>query len=130
MYKAIIFDVYGTLFDMSSLKKGMTQFDDEQATSISKLWRKTQLNHMFLKQIMQRYISFDELTKEALRYTMDEHKIQYDREDINRLFDAFLNLEYFYEVPKILAQLNNMNIDVGILSNGNDNMLRPLIDNS
>ena len=67
----------------------MTQFDDEQATSISKLWRKTQLNHMFLKQIMQRYISFDELTKEALRYTMDEHKIQYDREDINRLFDAF-----------------------------------------
>ena len=36
----------------------------------------------------------------------------------------------FYEVPKILAQLNNMNIDVGILSNGNDNMLRPLIDNS
>ena len=42
-----------------------------------------------LKQIMQRYISFDELTKEALRYTMDEHKIQYDREDINRLFDAF-----------------------------------------
>lgn len=130
MYKAIIFDVYGTLFDMSSLKKGMTQFDDEQAISISKLWRKTQLNHMFLKQIMQRYIPFDELTKEALRYTMDEHKIKYDREDINRLFDAFLNLEYFHEVPKVLAQLNSMNINVGILSNGNDNMLRPLIDNS
>ena len=36
MYKAIIFDVYGTLFDMSSLKKGMTQFDDEQATSVEK----------------------------------------------------------------------------------------------
>src|SRR5699024_4494868 len=111
-------------------KKGMTQFDDEQATSISKLGRKTELNHMFLQQIMQRYISFDELTKEAVRYTMDERKIQYDREDISRLFDAFLNLEYFYEVPKILARLNNMDIDVGILSNGNDNMLRPLIDNS
>jgi len=130
MYKAIIFDVYGTIFDISSLEKHMDQFDEAQASSISQLWRKTQLQHMFLKQIMQRYISFDELTKEALRYTMDEHKIQYDREDINRLFDAFLNLEYFYEVPKILAQLNNMNIDVGILSNGNDNMLRPLIDNS
>ena len=81
MYKAIIFDVYGTLFDMSSLKKDMVQFDDAQATSISKLWRKTQLNHMFLKQIMQRYIPFDELTKEALRYTMESHEIQYNRED-------------------------------------------------
>src|SRR5699024_12641471 len=46
------------------------------------------------------------------------------------LFEHFLNLEYIYEVPKIRAQLNNMDIDVGILSNGNDNMLRPLSDNS
>lgn len=42
-----------------------------------------------LKQIMQRYITFDDLTKDALRYTLDEHKVQYNREDINQLFDAF-----------------------------------------
>ncbi|MFQ3791446.1 haloacid dehalogenase type II [Staphylococcus nepalensis] len=130
MYKAIIFDVYGTLFDMSSLKKDMVQFDDAQATSISKLWRKTQLNHMFLKQIMQRYIPFDELTKEALRYTMESHEIQYNREDVNQLFDSFLDLEYFEEVPQVVSLLNSKEIDVGILSNGNDNMLMPLIDNS
>lgn len=81
MYKAIIFDVYGTIFDMSSLENDMTQFDDELAASISKLWRKTQLNHMFLRQIMQRYIPFDDLTKDALRYVLDEHKIQYNRDD-------------------------------------------------
>ncbi|WP_434796103.1 haloacid dehalogenase type II [Staphylococcus equorum] len=130
MYKAIIFDVYGTIFDMSSLENDMIQFDDELAASISKLWRKTQLNHMFLRQIMQRYIPFDDLTKDALRYVLDEHKIQYNRDDINQLFDAFLDLNYFNEIPRVLSSLNGKGFDIGILSNGNDSMLMPLVDNS
>ncbi len=52
MYKAIIFDMYGTIFDMRSITKSMDQFDEQQATSIANLWRRTQLKHMFLKQIM------------------------------------------------------------------------------
>ncbi|SUM34940.1 2-haloalkanoic acid dehalogenase [Staphylococcus gallinarum] len=42
----------------------------------------------------------------------------------------FFNLNYYKEIPKSLANLRDKNIDVGILSNGNDNMLMPLIDNS
>ena len=130
MYKAIIFDVYGTIFDISSLEKHMDQFDEAQASSISQLWRKTQLQHMFLKQIMQRYITFDDLTKDALRYTLDEHKVQYNREDINQLFDAFLDLDYFKEIPRVFSDLKAKNIVIGVLSNGNDSMLMPLVDNS
>ncbi|PHK49665.1 haloacid dehalogenase type II [Staphylococcus edaphicus] len=130
MYKAIIFDVYGTIFDMSSLEKRLNQFDETQASSISQLWRKTQLQHMFLKQIMQRYITFDILTKDALRFTLDKHKIQYNREDINQLFDAFLDLDYFKEIPRVFSDLKAKNLEIGVLSNGNDSMLMPLVDNS
>ena len=117
MYKAIIFDVYGTIFDMESLKNDMDQFNEVEAKSISQLWRKTQLEHMFLRQVMQRYIPFDELTK-------------YNREDVNQLFDAFLDLDYFKEIPKVLSELNAKNLEIGVLSNANDNMLMPLVDNS
>lgn len=130
MYKAIIFDVYGTIFDMKSLKNDMDQFNEVEAKSISQLWRKTQLEHMFLRQVMQRYIPFDELTKESLRYVLDVHEIQYNREDVNQLFEAFLDLDYFKEIPKVLSELNSKNLEVGVLSNANDNMLMPLVDNS
>ncbi|MGU3343206.1 haloacid dehalogenase type II [Staphylococcus succinus] len=130
MYKAIIFDVYGTIFDISSLKNNMPDFDDDLATSIAKLWRETQMRHMFLRQAMQRYISFDELTKETLRYALDVHEIQYNREDVNRLFEAYLDLTYFKEIPRALSDIKTKNIDLGVLSNGSDNMLMPLVDNS
>src|SRR5699024_4370542 len=130
MYKAIIFDVYGTIFDMSSLEDKITQFDDALAKSVSKLWRKTQLNHMILRQIMQRYIPFDDLTKDALRYVLDEHQIQYNREDINRLFEAFLDLNYYSEIPRVLSDLNSKGFHIGVLSNGDNSMLMPLVDDS
>ncbi|WP_342610458.1 MULTISPECIES: haloacid dehalogenase type II [Staphylococcus] len=130
MYKAIIFDVYGTVFDLDSLKNEMIEFDESLANQISRDWRETQINHMFIRQIMHRYIPFDELTKNALRYTLNVHNIQYNREDINRLFDAFLKLSYYKEIPRALSDIKALGVDIGVLSNGNDSMLMPLIDNS
>ena len=55
---------------MDSLKNEMIEFDEDTATKITKLWQKTQLRHMFMRQVMQRYIPFDELTKDSLRHTL------------------------------------------------------------
>ncbi|SCS37955.1 haloacid dehalogenase type II [Staphylococcus caeli] len=130
MYKAIIFDMYGTIFDMRSLTNGLDQFEEQQADSIANLWRQTQLNHMFLKQIMQCYVPFEDLTKDALRYALDEHEVQYNDEDIHQLFEAFLNLQYFRELPRVFSDIKAKNIDIGVLSNANDSMLMPLVDHS
>ncbi|MBF7016228.1 haloacid dehalogenase type II [Staphylococcus durrellii] len=130
MYKVIVFDVYGTMFDVNSIKANFDQYNKENAGEIASLWRKTQLHHAALRQVMQRYIRYDDLTKNALRYALDVYEVKYSREDINKLFDGYLNLDYFKEIPKAFIELKNKNLELAILSNGNDNMLRTLVDNS
>lgn len=130
MYKVIVFDVYGTMFDVNSISNYLEQYDAEHAQEIANLWRKTQLHHAALRQVMQRYIRYDEVTKNALRYALDVYDVKHSREDINKLFDGYLHLDYFKEIPKSFVELKNKNLELAILSNGNDNMLRTLVDNS
>ena len=54
---------------------------------------------------MQRYIPFDELTKDSLRHTLNVYDIQYNREDINRLFEAFFDLVYLHQYFYLLNWL-------------------------
>ncbi len=61
---------------------------------------------------------------------MDEHEVQYNDEDIQTIFEAFSNLEYYREIPRTFSDLKDKNIDIGVLSNANDNMLMPLVDHS
>ncbi|MDT3960458.1 haloacid dehalogenase type II [Staphylococcus kloosii] len=130
MYKVIVFDVYGTMFDVNSISDYLEKYDAENAQEIADLWRKTQLYHAALRQVMQRYTRYDEITKNALRYALDVYEVKHNREDINELFDGYLHLDYFKEIPKSFDELKNKNVELAILSNGNDNMLRTLVDNS
>lgn len=130
MYKVIVFDVFGTLFDVMSIKDKVAELNREDATEITNLWRKTQLYHAALRQVMERYTRYDEITKNALRHALEVYNVPYNRDDINELFNGYQNLEYFIEVPKSLAELHEKQLDLAILSNGNDNMLRALVDNS
>lgn len=118
------------MFDVNSISDYLEKYDAENAQEIADLWRKTQLHHAALRQVMQRYTRYDEITKNALRYALDVYEVKHNREDINELFDGYLHLDYFKEIPKSFDELKNKNVELAILSNGNDNMLRTLVDNS
>lgn len=130
MYKVIVFDAYGTLFDTLSVKEKLDEFARDKSESVSKLWRNTQLKHTFLRQVMERYIPFDDITKQSLEYALEQNKIPYNHQNINTIFEAYLKLDLFKEVPGALKSLMNLQKKISVFSNGNMDMLDPVIENA
>ena len=130
MYKVIVFDAYGTLFDIASVKEKLEEFADEKSEAVSTLWRHTQLKHTFLRQVMERYITFDDITKQALEYALEVHKVPFTRQDTNQIFEEYLNLKAYKEVPDALKELHKMQKTLSVFSNGNMDMLDPVIENA
>ncbi|AMY06193.1 haloacid dehalogenase type II [Staphylococcus condimenti] len=130
MYKVIVFDAYGTLFDTSSVKEKLDEYAGNKSEAVSKLWRNTQLKHTFLRQVMGRYITFDDITKQALEYALEQNKVPYNHQDINTIFDEYLKLDLFKEVPNALKSLLDLQKKLSVFSNGSMDMLDPVIENA
>jgi 2-haloacid dehalogenase len=69
--KAIVFDVYGTLFNVHSVIEKCNEFFPGRGQEISSLWRTKQLEYSFIRQMIGRYRPFYEMTQESLRYTCE-----------------------------------------------------------
>ena len=118
--QAIIFDAYGTLFDVNSvIDAGRAVTADPHALSM--LWRQKQLEYTWLRALMGRYEDFWTVTEEALRFTLIRLGIAADENKIRRLMEAYLSLSTFPEVHDALGAMPN--IPLGILSNGTPKML-------
>jgi 2-haloacid dehalogenase len=126
--RAFIFDVYGTLFDVHSVKEAVETLYPGKGESISQTWRKKQLEYSFLRQLMGTYRSFWEITKDALRYALKENERSIPSEIEEFLMEAYLHLTPFPEVHEVLLQLRNKTL--AVFSNGSHDMLDPLIDHS
>ncbi|SDJ10198.1 haloacid dehalogenase type II [Salimicrobium halophilum] len=128
MVKALVFDAYGTLFDVHSVREKCNEWFPEQGEAISQTWREKQLNYFFLRQLMERYEPFDQVTREALRYACKANDVTLRDEAEEELMEAYLNLDLFEEVEEVLSQLNDKKLVV--FSNGSPVMIDPLIDRS
>lgn len=128
MIKAFVFDAYGTLFDVHSVGKECNKVFPNKGDAISQSWRKKQLEYFFLRQLIQRYKPFDEITKDALNYACKENDAELSEVDEKRLMDAYLELELFNEVETVLQQLSHKKLVV--FSNGSKNMIDPLVAQS
>lgn len=128
MIKALVFDAYGTLFDVHSVGKECNEVFPTKGDAISQSWRKKQLEYFFLRQLMQRYKPFDEITKDALNYACKENGAELSKENEKRLMDAYLKLDLFEEVETVLQQLSQKKLVV--FSNGSKNMIDPLVEQS
>ncbi|MEI5907884.1 haloacid dehalogenase type II [Bacillus spongiae] len=127
--KAIIFDVYGTLFDVYSITSKCEELYPGNGEKMSTLWRKKQLEYAFLCQLMDKYRSFLSITRSSLKYALNELQLLYNEESEKILLEAYKQLSPFPEVESVLQQLQNKKKLV-VFSNGSHDMLEPLVKTS
>ncbi|HWL24564.1 MAG TPA: haloacid dehalogenase type II [Ureibacillus sp.] len=126
--KAIIFDAYGTLFDVHTVIEKCEQFFPEKGRQISEIWRQKQLEYTWLRSLMERYEDFWTVTYEALTFALKELELESNEEIRTTLLNEYLRLNPYPEVPKALEELKDR--DLAILSNGSPDMLNSMVENA
>ncbi len=126
--QALVFDVYGTLFDVHSVKEQAEELYPDHGEAISKRWREKQLEYSFLRQLNGQYVPFSQVTQDALRYTLLELKLHVTEEQITTLMETYLTLDVYPEVSSVLETMADKRLVV--FSNGSHDMLDPLIEQS
>ena len=122
--EGLLFDAYGTLFDVHSVvEAGRAVTDDPEALSV--LWRQKQLEYTWLRSLMGRYEDFWAVTEAALVFTGRRLGIPLDSAAKARLMEAYLGLDIFPEVMELLARLEGL--PCAILSNGAPRMLEAVV---
>ncbi|MFA7744384.1 haloacid dehalogenase type II [Salinicoccus roseus] len=128
MIKALVFDAYGTLYDVHSVKEACNSIFPEKGEAISTKWRKKQLEYFFQRQVMGRYRPFEDVTRDALRYACKAEGAKLTKENEDMLMQAYLELELFEDVKEVLGKLSDKQRVV--FSNGSENMIGPLVNGS
>ena len=123
--KAIIFDAYGTLFDVNSAAKMCKSKIGDKWENFSNYWRMTQLEYTFLRTLMDRYRDFWQITEDSLDKSMKVYKIDVSlREELLKLYKK---LSVFPEVKQTLISLKKKKLKLAILSNGTPALLNELV---
>ena len=123
--KAIIFDAYGTLFDVNSAAEKCKDKIGDKWESFANYWRTTQLEYTWLRSLMKRHKDFWQVTEDSLDKSMKTYKI--DSSMKNELLDLYKKLSPFKEVPEVLKLLKEKNFKLAILSNGTPSLLKELV---
>ena len=123
--KAIIFDAYGTLFDVNSAAEKCKDKIGDKWEPFANFWRTTQLEYTWLRSLMKRHKDFWQITEESLDKSMVAFNI--DPEMKNELLNLYKVLSPFQEVPETLKSLKEKNFKIAILSNGTPSLLNDLV---
>ncbi len=123
--KAIIFDAYGTLFDVNSAAEKCKDKIGDKWEGFANYWRTTQLEYTWLRSLMKRHKDFWQVTENSLDKSMKAYEI--DSSMRNELLDLYKILSPFKEVPEVLKSLKERNYKLAILSNGTPSLLDELV---
>jgi len=128
MTHALVFDAYGTLFDVHSVSARCETFWPGKGAQLSQLWRAKQLEYTWQRSLMQRYAPFSQVTGEALSYACESLKLKLGESESRALMDEYRKLAPF---PDVAAAMNKMkNRKRAILTNGSPDMIDPLVAHS
>jgi 2-haloacid dehalogenase len=122
-FAAVVFDAYGTLFDVHSVASLAQQLYPGQGEALSLLWRQKQLEYSWLRAMSGRYKPFWEITRDALRYAAARLGLDLDPTDEARLMNQYSCLSAFPENLGALRDLKAAGLPLGILTNGNRDMV-------
>jgi len=125
--KALVFDAYGTLFDVHAVIQRCESFWPGKGAALSQLWRTKQLEYTWQRSLMQRYLPFSKVTREALGYACEALELPLDEARTQALMDAYLDLAAYADVPAALEELRRGGRKLAILTNGSPDMIEPLV---
>ena len=126
--KAIVFDAYGTLYDIQSVASVTEQAFPGYGEIITQVWRIKQLEYTWLRSLMRRYQDFAVVTRESLAYALRCLGLKYDEGVFERIMDKYLHLDLYPDAMATLSALKGSKL--AILSNGSPDMLNTLVKNS
>ena len=126
MIEGVAFDAYGTLYDVYSVERKCEEKYPGDGAAISRMWRQKQLEYSWLRTLMGRYESFWHVTQDALRYTLADAGLAVDEGAIEDIMGAYLRLTMYPEVIEAFEVLGACK--KVILTNGNLEMIEPLVD--
>ncbi len=121
--QAVLFDAYGTLFDVYSVGQLAEQLFPGSGERLGALWRDKQIEYSRLVSMSQRYRPFWDITRSALRYAALRLGLALDAAGEERLMNQYRHLGAFPENRAVLAELKRRGVRAGVLSNGDPDML-------
>ena len=123
--KAIIFDAYGTLFDVNSAAEKCKNKIGDKWEPFANYWRTIQLEYTWLRSLMNRHQDFWKVTEDSLDKSMKVFQINMSMK--NELLDLYKVLSTFPEVKETLKKLKEKKYKLAILSNGTPSLLKELV---
>jgi len=123
--KAIIFDAYGTLFDVNSAAEKCKDKIGDKWEGFANYWRTTQLEYTWLRSLMKRHKDFWQITEDSLDKSMNAFNI--NKSMRSELLNLYKTLNTFPEVKDVLNKLKEKNYKLAILSNGTPSLLNELV---
>ncbi|MGH6713899.1 MAG: haloacid dehalogenase type II [Bradyrhizobium sp.] len=126
--KALVFDAYGTLYDIQSVAAITDEAYPGYGEVITQIWRLKQLEYTWLRSLMRRYEDFSTITRDSLAYTLRCLGLKNNATVFERIMDKYVHLDLYPDAEAALAAMKDRKL--AILSNGSTDMLTTLVRNS
>jgi 2-haloacid dehalogenase len=126
--KAVVFDAYGTLYDIQSVASVTDEAFPGYGEVITQIWRMKQLEYTWLRSLMRCYKDFSVITRESLIYTLKLLGLKYDAAIFERIMDKYVHLDLYPDAKQALVAMKGPKL--AILSNGSPDMLNTLVRNT
>jgi 2-haloacid dehalogenase len=138
MIRLVVFDAYGTLFDVYSISSLAESLFPGQGQALSVLWRDKQIEYSRLISLSdpmnpmgsRHYQSFWDLTRLGLQYACQRLELELTPAKQKRLMDQYAQLTPFPENLAVLEALKALQIPAAILSNGSPDMLQAAVSSA
>lgn len=124
----VVFDAYGTLYDIQSVAAVTDQAFPGHGDMITQVWRMKQLEYTWLRSLMHRYEDFETVTRQSLIYTLKVLGLSYEESLFERIMDKYVHLDPYPDTMSTLERLEGRTL--AILSNGAPRMLNALVRNT
>ena len=122
-FKAVVFDAYGTLFDVHSVASLGEQLFPGKGDALSHLWRQKQLEYSWLRAMSGKYKPFWEITEDALAFSAQKLELGMTAQQQSQLMNQYSSLSAFPENIDALKAMKAAGLKLGILTNGNIDMI-------